>query len=217
MLKMYICIGYMMPTFESYVLQCWKCIFVSDIRCQQFGEYVSVQDICGIGYMCPIQIYIFRIGHSPETLQLTFSPKVLAWYIQYQHIYSTTYILPKLLASYIQCKYTYSKLYIPLPCARRAQRNHPTYIRPQSVGMIYPISTYILKWHILPKLLASYTNIHFQQFNIHISKVRRSILSSKEYNISLIKKFVQRISRSLRSSLKEYLAQISLVQSNSEK
>ena len=43
MLKMYICIRYTMPTI-------W--------------EYVSVQDICGYR-ICPIQIYIFRIVHSP--------------------------------------------------------------------------------------------------------------------------------------------------------
>ena len=30
------------------------------------------------------------------------------------------------------------------------------HMHPPSVGMIYPISTYIFKWHILPKLLASF-------------------------------------------------------------
>ena len=72
-------------------------------------------------------------------------PSVGMIYPTSTYIFNHNYILPKLLASYIQYKYTYSKLYIPLPCVRRAQRNHPTYIRPQSVGMIYPISTYILK------------------------------------------------------------------------
>ena len=37
----------------------------------------------------------------------------------------------------------FSKMYIPQPCARRAHRNPPTYIHPTSVGMIYPILTYI--------------------------------------------------------------------------
>ena len=48
-----------------------------------------------------------------------------------------------LLASYILYKYTFLKMYIHQPCARRAHRNRPTYIHPPSVGMIYPISTYI--------------------------------------------------------------------------
>ena len=65
-----------------------------------------------------------------ETLQLTLIPQVLAWYIQYQHIYS--------------------KMYIPPPCARRAHRNSPNSIQPLSVGIIYPIPTYIFNWHIFP-------------------------------------------------------------------
>ena len=53
------------------------------------------------------------------------------------------HILPQLLAAYIQSKYIFLKMYTPQPCARRAHRNPPTYIHPPSVGMIYPISTYI--------------------------------------------------------------------------
>ena len=66
------------------------------------------------------------------------------------------HILPKLLASYIQYKYIFLKMYIPQTCTRRTHSNPATYIHPPSVGMIYPISTYIFKWHILSKLLASY-------------------------------------------------------------
>ena len=115
--------------------------------------------------VCPTQPNPAPEGRT-ETLQLTFFPQVLAWYIQYQNIYS--------------------KMYIPQPCARRAQRNPtshidppsvgmiysiptyifknvhsptlrpkgaqkpPTYIQPLSVGIIYPIPTYIFNWHIFP-------------------------------------------------------------------
>ena len=37
------------------------------------------------------------------------------------------------------------------PCARRAHWNSPTYIHPPSVGMIYPISTYIFNWYRFKK------------------------------------------------------------------
>jgi len=78
------------------------------------------------------------------------------------------HILPKLLAAYIQYKYTFSKMYIPQPCARRAHRNPPNYIYPTSVGMIYPIPTYIFNWHILPILLAAYIQYKYTFSKIHI-------------------------------------------------
>ena len=74
--------------------------------------------------VCPTQPNPAPEGRT-ETLQLTFFPQVLAWYIQYQNIYS--------------------KMYIPQPCARRAHRNPTTHIDPPSVGMIYSIPTYIFK------------------------------------------------------------------------
>ena len=39
-------------------------------------------------------------------------------------------------------------MYILQPCARRAHRNPPTYIHPPSVGIIYPIPTYIYLEHV---------------------------------------------------------------------
>ena len=75
--------------------------------------------------------------------------------INYKYIKFKWLTVPKWLASYILYKYTFLKMYIPQPCAQRAHRNPATYIHPPSVGMIYPISTYIFKRHILPKLLAS--------------------------------------------------------------
>ena len=47
-------------------------------------------------------------------------------------------------------------MYTSQPCARRAHRNHLTYIHPPIVGLVYPISTYIFNCHMLPKLLAAY-------------------------------------------------------------
>ena len=52
------------------------------------------------------------------------------------------------------------KMYIPQPCARRVHRNCPTYMHPPSVGMIYPIPTYMFNWHIFSKLLAA--NIRYK-------------------------------------------------------
>jgi hypothetical protein len=43
------------------------------------------------------------------------------------------------------------KMYISPPCARRAHRNPSTYIHPPSVGMIYPIPSYIFKSYIFQK------------------------------------------------------------------
>ena len=71
------------------------------------------------------------------------------------------YILPKLFAAYIQHKRIFWNIYIPQPCTRL------TFI-PRTVGMIYPIPTYILNWHIFPKLLAAYIQYKyiFQQIYI---------------------------------------------------
>ena len=43
-----------------------------------------------------IQIYIFKNVYTPtpETIQLTFIPQVLAWYIQYEQVYSTDIYSP---------------------------------------------------------------------------------------------------------------------------
>ena len=65
--------------------------------------------------VCPTQPNPAPEGRT-ETLQLTFFPQVLAWYIQCQHVYS--------------------KMYISHPCARRAHRNPTTYIHPPSVEVI---------------------------------------------------------------------------------
>ena len=71
------------------------------------------------------------------------------------------HILPKLFAAYIQHKDIFWNIYIPQPCTRL------TFI-PPTVGMIYPIPTYILNWHIFPKLLAAYIQYKyiFQQIYI---------------------------------------------------
>ena len=191
-----------------------KCIFVLDIRCQQHWIHVSNTNIHFQNWTFPNPV---PEGHK-ETLQLTFSPKVLAWYIQYQHIYSTIYS-PNCWHHISNANIHIQNCTFPYPVPEGHKETIQLTFVPKVLAWyiqyqhIFWSDTYSPScWHRI-----SNTDIHFQQFNIHISKVRRSILSSKEYNISLIKNFVQRISRSLRISLKEYIAQISLVQSNSEK
>ena len=76
-------------------------------------------------------------GHK-ETPQITFIPQVLAWYIQYKHIFSQL--------THIQ------KMLILLTLCPKAQWNFPTYTHPLSVGMIYPILTYIFNCYIVPKM-----------------------------------------------------------------
>ena len=97
-----------------------------------------------------------------ETVLLTCIPQVLAWYIQYQHIFS------KLLAANIRYKYIFLKMYIPQLCARRAHRNPPTYIYPPNVGMIYPIPTHIFNWLIFPKLLAAHIQCKYTFSKMYI-------------------------------------------------
>ena len=127
---------------------------------------------------CPVYIYI---------LQLTLIPPLLAWYIQYQHIYSkmyipppcarrahrnpSTYIHPQSVGMIYSIPTLYSKMYIPPPCARRAHRNPPTYIHSPSVSMIYPIPNYIFNWHIFPKLLVAYMQYYYTIVYFKICKL----------------------------------------------
>ena len=94
-------------------------------------------------------------GHT-ETLQLTFIPHVLAWYIQYQHIYSTDFYSPSVGRIYPIQIYIILKIYIPQTCAQRAHRNLITYIHPLSVGMIYPIPIYTTGMYSSMKLEHKY-------------------------------------------------------------
>ena len=107
-------------------------------------------------------------------------PKLLAAYFHYfRNVYSQTlptnsptiilsdeyptptyifnlHILPKLFAAYIQHKDIF-KIYIFTNHAPEGhtETNQLTFI-PPTVGMIYPIPTYIFNGHIFPKLLAAY-------------------------------------------------------------
>ena len=67
--------------------------------------------------------------------------------------YIPSYVVPYVSVSYFCTSYIWFLLSLALSLSHR---NPPTYIHPPSVGMIYPISTYIFKWHLFPKLLASY-------------------------------------------------------------
>ena len=68
-------------------------------------------------------------------------------YISPYSTYCATYLLtatysPNCWQSIANTNDNFQK-YTPQLCARRAHRNPPTYIFPISVGMIYPIRTYI--------------------------------------------------------------------------
>ena len=82
-------------------------------------------------------------GHT-ETLQLTFSAQVLAWYIQYQYIYSTDTYSPN-------CWQHISNIniYMWLTCT------------PQIVGSISPIQIYNFKLIFLPPVLAWYIQYQY--------------------------------------------------------
>ena len=87
-----------------------------------------------------IQIYIFKNVYTPtpETIQLTFIPQVLAWNIQYEQVYSTDIYSP-------YCWQHISNINIYL-CWHDIS-NINIYIQltytPQMVGSIYPIQIYI--------------------------------------------------------------------------
>ena len=99
-------------------------------------------------------------GHT-ETLLLTFIPQMLAWYIQYQHIYPTELYSPNCWQPISNTTGYFIEMYTSQLCARRAHRNPTTYIHPPIVSMVYQISTYIFNCHIPTKLLASHIQFKF--------------------------------------------------------
>ena len=67
------------------------------------------------------------------------------------HIYSSKHLKGSFEGTCPHVYYIYYIYYILPPRARRAHRNSPTYTHPPSVGMIYPIPTYIFNWYIFQK------------------------------------------------------------------
>ena len=140
-------------------------IFVLDIFCQHLGHKSQLNIYVGIGYIMSTlgglkgfcapfgrRVGICTFSHlapegRTETLQLTLIPQVLAWYIQYQHIYSTDIYSPNVGRIYPIQIYNFF-IYIPQPCARRALRNPPTYIHPPSFGIINSIPIWKYHWHL---------------------------------------------------------------------
>ena len=115
-----------------------------------------------------IIFWIVSHANTNYTQQLILIPPIVGMlYPILTYIYSTD-TCSQNCCHHNQYKYTFSKIYIPQSCARRAHRNPPTYIHPPSVGMIYPIPTYVFNWHILPKLLAAYIQYKYTFSKMYI-------------------------------------------------
>ena len=124
-------------------------------------------------------------GHK-ETLQLTFIPQVLAWYIHYQQIYSTNIYFPKYIIS--------QNIYFPTLCpkgTRKPSNLHSspkcwhdisitkvfiqlTYIS-QIVGTIYEYWYTILTFIYIPKNCSIYTIHIYIVFKFFIPSVFKNI------------------------------------------
>ena len=99
-------------------------------------------------------------GHT-ETLQLTFIPRMLAWYIQYQRLLQLSHA-PNIVGSiYTIQMFTFQ------PCARREHRNPLTYIHPQMLAW------YIQYQHIFSTVACSQNCWQHIQYKCVILKCPR--------------------------------------------
>ena len=119
------------------------------VKCPKLFDFISIR----------ISKCLFSIpapeGRT-ETVQLTFIPQELAWYIQYQPISSTVKIVPN-------CWLWISNIYF-------FKNVHFTTTRPKvakklpnlhSSTKIYPIQTCIYTWYVFPKQLAAHIQYKF--------------------------------------------------------
>ena len=131
--------------------KCWPVISNINIyfNCHRLPTLLAAY----IKYKCSLSNPVPE-GHT-ETLLLTFIPQMLAWYIQYQHLFQLSHT-PNTVGIIFPIQ-----MFTLQHCTRWAHRNPLTYIHPPNVGMVYPISTYILNWYMLPKLLAAYIKYNY--------------------------------------------------------
>ena len=114
---------------------------------------------------CNIQYqHLLQLSQAPNPL--TVIPKLLAWYIQYQHTPVTC--LPNCWQHISNINIYFYKYTLPIPVPEGHKETPVTYIYLQTVGMVYPISIYISNWIILPKLLAAYIQYNWLFYrNVH--------------------------------------------------
>ena len=130
------------------------------MSCQQLGDECKLCIFCAPGSEILLQICLSPSSPPPYSVKCWQKWKGLGKVI-YTLIHWTAMLLYQLQMYKVQVTYSsqivgivypiqiyISKMYIHQPCARRAHRNRPTYIHPPSVGMIYPLSTYIFKRHM---------------------------------------------------------------------
>ena len=113
---------------------------------------------------------------------------MFAWYIQSQHIYSNKTYSSNFWQHISNTKVILQKRTIPNSVPEGHKETLSIYNHPPSVGIIYPIATYIFHSHIFPKLLAAY--IQYKGY------------SSKTYITQLCARRAQRNPFNLQSSPK---------------
>ena len=90
------------------------------------------------------------------SLQITIISQLFAWYIQSQHIYSNKTYSSNFWQHISNTKVILQKRTLPNSVPEGHKETLSNYNHPPSVGIIYPIATYIFHSHIFPKLLAGY-------------------------------------------------------------
>jgi len=132
-----------------------------------------------------LKMYV-KVWHY--SLQITIISQLFAWYIQSQHIYSNKTYSSNFWQHISNTKVILQKRTIPNSVPEGHKETLSIYNHPPSVGIIYPIATYIFHSHIFPKLLAAY--IQYKGY------------SSKTYITQLCARRAQRNPFNLQSSPK---------------
>ena len=104
----------------------------------------------------PTQRYILKYIYSP-TMHPTYIHPPNCWHdISNTNIYTQLTYIPQIVGSIYSIQiYISTNLYSPTLRPKGAQKLQQ-YMQPPSVGLIYPIPTYIFNWHLFPKLLAAF-------------------------------------------------------------
>ena len=142
----------------------WYCMVFDGIA-GYYMVFIGISPWLTLNYLNFPQVTLFTLIYSiihygfpqdfPKISVLvcpSLSWSVLVWYTQ------LTYI-PQIVGSIYSIQiYISTNLYSPTLRPKGAQKLQQ-YMQPPSVGLIYPIPTYIFNWHLFPKLLAAYIYI----------------------------------------------------------